>query len=179
MNQQPFEVRLTEKEAAHHFSNAAALYVLGVGFGYFAYRAHTPFMTGVCFWFSLFLLCDCFRLARVCGRLDRSKNLLLTADEKGLTHYASWLEPEHRTWKEIRGFRTIKGVSSETVFFQTQTRPVHMLRFALFGSPKFDLPLSCMPGGREGLLRALSSFPDAKHLVPERAAEPELEQKAA
>ena len=133
---------------------------------------------GVCFWFSLFLLCDCFRLARVCSRLDRTKNLLLVADEKGLTHYVSWLEPEKKAWSEITTFRVVKGLSSDTVFFQIKTRPEQFLRFALFGGPKFDLPLSCMPGGREGLLSALSEIPAAKHLVPERAV-PELVQKAA
>ncbi|MGZ3703671.1 MAG: hypothetical protein ACXWSD_18065 [Bdellovibrionota bacterium] len=82
MSTQKIEVRLNEKEAAHYFSNAAALYVLGMGFGYFAIKAQTPFMTGVCFWFSVYLLCDCFRLARVCGRLEKNNNVLLVADEK-------------------------------------------------------------------------------------------------
>ena len=164
-----FEVRLNEKESAHHFSNAAALYVLGLGFGYFAAKAQSPFMTGVCFWFSVYFLCDCFRLARVVARLDRSNNLLLVADEKGFTHYVSWLEPETRTWKEISGFRYFKAMTSETVYFQTRAKQNNFLRFALFGAPKFDLPLTCVKGGKEGFLNMLSSFPEASHLVPERA----------
>lgn len=164
-----FEVRLNEKEAANYFSNAAALYVLGVGFAFFAYKAQTPFMTGACFWFSLFLLSDCFRLARVCARLDRTGNLLLEADENGFTHYVSWLEPEHRSWKEITGLRFFKAPSSETLYFQSRARTEQFLRFALFGAPKFDLPLGCVPGGKETVLQALSSYPAASHLVPERA----------
>jgi hypothetical protein len=178
MTTQKLEVRLNEKEAAHYFSNAAALYVLGVGFAFFAAKAQSPFLSGVCFWFSLFLLCDCFRLARVCARLDRTNNLLLVADESGLTHNVSWLEPEHRSWRELTGFRCVKTPMSETIYFQAKPRPGQFLRFALFGAPKFDLPVSCIPGGREGLLRALSSYPEAQHLVPERAA-PELLEKAA
>ncbi|MGZ3651439.1 MAG: hypothetical protein ACXVB9_02365 [Bdellovibrionota bacterium] len=179
MSTQKIEVRLNEKEAAHYFSNAAALYVLGMGFGYFAIKAQTPFMTGVCFWFSVYLLCDCFRLARVCGRLEKNNNVLLVADEKGFTHYVSWLEPEFRAWGDITSFRQIKGINSETVFFQSRVKPDNMLRFALFGAPKFDLPLSCLPGGKEGLLKFLSSFPEAKHLVPERANEVIEQAKAA
>jgi hypothetical protein len=179
MSQQKFEVRLTEKESANYFSNAAAMYVLGVGFAYFALRAQSPFMTGVCFWFSVFLLCDCFRLARVCARLDRSGNLLLSADESGFTHYVSWLEPEHRGWKEITGLRTFKAPNAETLYFQAKPRTNQLFRFAFFGSPKFDLPLSCVPGGKQTLLDALSRYPEAKHLVPERAALEEAPAKAA
>lgn len=136
-------------------------------------------MTGVCFWFSVFLLCDCFRLARVCSRLDRNQNLLLTADDTGITHFVSWLEPEHRTWKEILSFRSLKSPTSETLYFNLRPRPNQFLRFALFGSPKFDLPLSCVPGGREGLMNALYAFPEAKHLVPERATTESSPAKAA
>lgn len=164
------EVRLNEKESAHHFSNAAALYVLGIGFGYFAVKAHTPFMTGVCFWFSVYLLCDCFRLARVVSRLDKSNNLLLTADENGFTHFVSWLTPETRTWKEITGLRQFKALNGETIYFQSRNRQTNFLRIAFFGAPKFDLPLSCVPGGKEGFMKILSGFPEARHLVPESAA---------
>ena len=150
-------------------SNAAALYVLGVGFAFFAAKAQSPFMTGVCFWFSVFLLCDCLRLARICSRLERNDNLILVADESGITHHVCWLEPEHRSWKEITGLRSFKAPNSETIYFQSKPRPEQFWRFALFGSPKFDLPLSCIPGGKETLLKALSMYPGAKHLVPERA----------
>ena len=178
MKQEKLEVRLTEKEAAHYFSNAAALYVLGVGFGFFAVKAQSAFMGGICFWFSMFLLCDCFRLARVCVRLDRTNNLLLEADASGMTHYVSWLEPERRPWTDFTGFRSLKSPTSETVYFQLKPRTNQFLRFALFGAPKFDLPLSCMPGGKEGLLQWLEKFPAARHLLPERAA-PEMVRKAA
>lgn len=169
MTTQRLEVRLTEKEAAHYFSNAAALYVLGVGFAFFATKAHSPFMTGVCFWFSVFLLCDCLRLARVCARLEKTRNLLLVADHSGITHYVSWLEPEHRAWNEILSFRTFKAPNSETLFFQLKPRSEQFLRFAFFGAPKFDLPLACVPGGKAGLLKAFDEIPGAKHLVPESA----------
>jgi hypothetical protein len=179
MNQSKFEVRLTEKEAAHYFSNAAALYVLGCGFGFFAVKAQSPFMTGVCFWFSVFLLCDCFRLARVCSRLDRNENLLLTADETGITHYVSWLEPEHRNWNEIISYRVFKAPNTETIYFQLKSRPEQFLRYAFFSTPKFDLPLGCVPGGKETLVNALYKFPAAKHLVPERSNETAQVAKAA
>jgi hypothetical protein len=173
------EVRLTEKESAHHFSNAAALYVLGIGFGYFAVHAQSPFMTGVCFWFSVYMLCDCFRLARVVSRLDRSNNLLLQANEQGFTHYVSWLEPETRAWKEVTGFRNFKAMNGDTLYLQTRNKHTNFLRIALFGSPKFDLPLSCVPGGKEGFLKVLASFPEARHLVPESAAALAEVKKAA
>jgi hypothetical protein len=163
------EVRINEKEAAHHFSNAAALYVLALGFGYFAVKSHSPFMTGVCFWFSVYLMCDCFRLARVVSRLDRSNNLLLEADETGFTHYVSWLEPETRTWKEVTSFRQFKAMNGDTIYFNARPRQNNFLRFAFFGAPKFDLPLSSLKGGKEGFLKFLSNFPEAKHLVPESA----------
>ena len=142
--------------------------MLGLGFGYFALKAHTPFTTGVCFWFSVFFLCDCFRLARVCQRLDRNRNLFLEADADGITHYVSWLEPEHRRWNEITGFRTLKSPTSETLYFQLKPRKGELFRFAFFGGPKFDLPLGCVPGGREGFLRSLEAYPAAKHLLPAR-----------
>src|ERR1035437_4837122 len=74
MTPQNLEIRLNAKEAANYFSNAAALYVLGVGFCVFAVKAQSPFMGGVCLWFSVFLLCDCLRLARASQRLDRNNN---------------------------------------------------------------------------------------------------------
>jgi hypothetical protein len=178
MSNQKFEVRLNEKEAAHYFSNAAALWVLGIGFAFFAYKAEGPFMMGVCFWFSIFLLCDSFRLARVCARLDRSGNLLLEADERGITHYVSWLEPEHRTWTEVLSYRFFKTVTSETVFFRIKSRPDQFLRFALFGAPKFDLPLSCVPGGKATFLSVLSQFPAAKHLVPANTSQDRASEAA-
>ncbi|MGZ3660261.1 MAG: hypothetical protein ACXVCK_09200, partial [Bdellovibrionota bacterium] len=85
---------------------------------------------------------------------------------------------ETRTWKEITGFRYFKAMTSETVFFQTRTKQNNFLRFALFGAPKFDLPLSCVKGGKEGFLSMLSSFPDASHLVPERATLDDVRQAA-
>ena len=173
MSQERIEVRVSEKEAANYFSNAAALYVLGVGFAVFAAKAHGPFMSGVCFWFSIFMLCDCFRLARVCRRLDGSGNLVLSADRSGFTHFVSWLEPEHRRWKDITSYRIHKTPYGETCYFVSRPTAGEFLRYAFFGSPKFDLPLSGVPGGKEGLLKMLESFPDASHLLPERAtAEP-------
>ena len=168
--QSKLEIRLTEKETAHYFSNAAALYVLGVGFAYFSYRAQTPFMSGVCFWFSTFLLCDCLRLARVCGRFAKNGDLLLAADERGLTHFASWLNPEHVSWKDVTGFRYVKGLQNEIAYIQVRSRSSNFLRYALFGAPKFDLPLSCVKGGKEGLFQLLSAYPAAAHLVPIRTS---------
>jgi hypothetical protein len=168
--QSKFEVHLSEKETANYFSNAAALYVLGVGFAYFSYRAQSPFMGGVCFWFSLFLLCDCLRLARVCVRLGKTGDLLLSADEQGITHFTSWLEPERISWKDVTGFRYVKGMQNETAYIQVKSRNPNFFRVALFGAPKFDLPLACVKGGKEGLLRSLESYPAAAHLVPTRTS---------
>lgn len=179
MSHPKIEARLNEKENAHYFSNAAALYVLGVGFAYFAYKATSPFAAGLCFWFSVFLLCDSFRLARVCGRLERTANLLLTADAGGLTHYASWINPERFSWKEITGFRQLKTFAGETLYFQARPRPGSLLRYALFGAPKLDLPLRSVPGGKESLLGLLSGLPEAAHLVPERGPAPGSDRQAA
>ncbi len=178
MTPQKIEIRLTEKEAANHFSNAAALYVLGLGFCAFAYKAQSPFLTAVCLWFSIFMLCDCFRLARGCRRLSENNNLLLTADSKGFTHFVSWIWPEHMSWKEITGFRTVKSPQSETLYFETKRTPSQFFRYAFFGAPKFDLPVACVKGGREEFLRILENFPDARHLTPERSS-PENLTKAA
>jgi hypothetical protein len=178
MTTQKLEVRLTEKEAAHHFSNAAALYVLGVGFCLFACKARSPLLVGICFWFSVFLLCDCLRLARGCQRLAKNNNLLLTLDASGLTHFVSWLWPERISWKEITGFRSVKSPQSETIFFQTKGNLGQFLRFALFGAPKFDLPVSCLNGGKEEFLALLDKFPEARRLTPERANPADLEKAA-
>lgn len=178
MPQNDLEVRLTEKEAAHYFSNAAALYVLGVGFSVFALKAQGMFMAATCFWFSVFLLCDCFRLARVCRRLTENQNLLLKANGSGITHFTSWMWPEQLEWKDITGFRTVKTPQSETLYLQTKRKNVPFYRIAFFGSPKFDVPVACIKGGQEGFLHMLENFPEAKHLVPARASQEDLRQAA-
>ncbi len=170
--------RLSEKDAAHYISNAAALWILGVGFFYFSQKASSPFMAGLCFWFSIFMLCDCWRQARVAARLDLNKNLLAETNQEGLKHYGSWLQPEFLPWKKISAMRLIKGMQSETYFLDTRRDSKDFFRYVFFGMPKYDLPVSAMPKGIEGFLETLSSIPAARHLVPERATE-EVFQKAA
>lgn len=172
------EFRLNEKDAAHYISNAAALWVLGVGFCFFAHKATSPFMTGLCFWFSVFLLSDCWRQARVADRLDKNKNLLAESTAEGITHYGSWLQPEFLPWTKISAMRLIKGIQSETYYLEARRDSKDFFRFVFFGTPKYDLPVNALPHGKEGFLNALSSYPAAKHLVPDRAAE-ESFQKAA
>ncbi len=172
------EVRLSEKEAAHYFSNAAALYVLGLGFCYFAAKAQGPFMAACCFWFSIFFLCDCLRLTRACQRLSANQNVLLTADGRGITHFASWMWPEQIDWTEITGFRSVKTPQSEILYFQTKSKNPNFFRIAFFGAPKLDLPLSCVKGGREAFMNMLETIPEASHLLPERATQADLRQAA-
>jgi len=178
MTPQKFEVRLNEKEAANYFSNAAALYVLGLGFCVFAVKAQSPLMGGICLWFSVFMLCDCLRLARVCRRLEANNNLIITADSEGITHYVSWMQPEHLSWKEITGFRAFKTPQSETLYFQTKRPSNQLFRYVFFGAPKFDLPMSCVKGGKDAFLRVLENFPEARHLLPERAQLEDLRKAA-
>lgn len=173
------EFRLNEKEAAHYISNAAALWILGVGFAYFSYRAASPFMAGVCFWFSLFMLCDCWRQARVAKRLDDSQNLLAAIGPEGITHFGSWLNPEFIPWKDVQAIRLIKGVQSETYYLEAKRNSAQLFRYAVFGVPKYDLPVSCLPQGKEGFLNSLSAWPEAKHLVPERASYEQEVKRAA
>jgi hypothetical protein len=172
------EFRLSEKEAAHYISNAAALWVMALGFAAFAHKTSSPFTTALCFWFSVFLLCDSFRQARVAGRLDRSKNLIASVSEEGVTHYGSWLEPEKLAWKEIRRVRSFKGLQSEFLFLETQRDSKHFFRYLLFGMPKFDIPVSSPGQGKEGFFAALSRIPEATHLLPEQDSTEDL-QKAA
>ena len=181
MNKQSPETkcRLSEKEAAHYFSNAAALWVLGIGFAYFAHRASSPFTGGLCFWFSVFMLCDGWRQARVSAWLDESQNLVANLTEEGLTHYGAWLKPEFVAWKDVLAVRLIKGIQSETYYFEARRQSSQLLRYLVFGFPKFDLPVSSLPAGKEGLLDALASWPAARHLVPERAAVEQELKKAA
>ena len=173
------EFHLNEKEAAHYISNAAALWILGVGFAYFSHRAASPFMAGICFWFSLFMLCDCWRQARVAKRLDDSRNLVAAVTSEGITHYGSWLNPEFVPWKDVEAIRLIKGVQSETYFMEAKRNPSHLFRYAVFGAPKYDLPVSSLPEGKEGFLNLLSTWPAARHLVPERAVYEQELKKAA
>lgn len=161
-------VRLTEKDYAHYFSNAAASYVLAVGFGVFAVKAQSFMIASVCFWFSIFMLCDCFRLARACRRFTASQFTLLTMDAKGITHFGCWIEPETISWKEISGFRSLKGPTSETLYFLSRHK-LPFFRQAFFGAPKLDLPLTSLKGGREALMQVLEDFPAARHLLPARA----------
>jgi len=176
MNKTDFH--LNEKDAAHYISNAAALWVLGLGFCAFAHKASSPFMTGLCFWFSIFLLCDCWRQARVAARLDKNKNLIASVSAEGITHFASWLQPEVLSWKEISAIRLIKGLQSETYYLEAKRNSKDFFRYLFFGMPKFDIPVSALPRGKEGFYSSLSSYPDARHLMPESAAE-ETFQKAA
>jgi hypothetical protein len=172
------EFRLNEKEAAHYISNAAALWVLGIGFCAFAHKVSSPFTSALCFWFSVFLLCDGWRQARVAARLERNKNLIATMSEEGITHYGSWLQPETLSWKQIRKARLFKGIQSEIFYLETETSSKHFFRYMLFGMPKFDIPVSSLKNGKEGFFAALSSYSAARHLVPERASGEDF-QKAA
>lgn len=172
------QFRLNDKDAAHYISNAAALWVLGVGFYYFAHKASSPFTGGLCFWFSIFLLCDCLRQARVAARLDKNSNILAESSPEGITHYGSWLQPEFISWENIQGMRLIKGLQSETYYLDTKRESRNFFRYVFFGMPRYDLPVNALPKGKEGFLSSLSSIPAARHLVPERASE-EVFQKAA
>ena len=172
------EFRLNEKDAAHYISNAAALWVLGLGFSMFAHKASSPFMTGLCFWFSIFLLSDCLRQARVAARLDKNKNLLAEATQEGITHFGSWLQPEYLPWESFSSMRLYKGMQTETFYLEAKHDPKYFFRYVFFGMPKYDLPVNALPKGKEAFLNTLSTFPTAKHLVPERAAE-EVFQKSA
>ena len=179
MTNTKIEVHLSERDAAQYFSNAAALYVLGLGFSLFAHRAPAPFTAGLCFWFSMFLLCDCLRQWRVSQRLENSQNLCFTADEEGITHFVSWLQPEHLSWQEIQGLQVVKGLQSETLLFQSR-RPSHnVLRYVFFGMPKYDLPLSSVKEGKAAFFRALGEFPGAHHLVPDSLPMEQPMRKAA
>lgn len=160
------EVRLNERDAAHYFSNSAALYVLGLGFAYFAHKASSPFMGGICFWFSVFLLCDCLRQWRVSRRLEKSGNLYFQADEAGITHFASWLWPERLRWEEIREAQVVKGFQQELMMFQPKKPSRNVFRFVFFGFPKYDLPLGAVKEGKDTFLRSLAEIPGARPLVP-------------
>jgi hypothetical protein len=170
---------LNEKEAAQYISNAAALWILGVGFAYFAHRASSPFMGGLCFWFSIFMLSDCWRQARVANWLDRNQNLLAKFSEDGITHYGAWLKAEVIPWKDIQAIRLIKGLQSEIYYFEAKRHSSQIFRYMLFGFPKFDLPVSALPQGKEGFLNSLSGWATANHLVPERAPVEQEIRKAA
>ena len=177
--QQEIQFRLNEKEAAHYISNAAALWILGVGFAYFAHRASSPFMGGLCFWFSIFMLCDCWRQARVARWLDDNQNLVAKADAEGITHYGAWLSPEVLPWKDVLALRLLKGMQTETYYLEARRHSSQLFRYMLFGFPKFDLPASALPHGKESFLDTLAAWPASRHLVPERAAMEQEIKKAA
>lgn len=175
---QKIEFRLNEKDAAHYFSNAAALWVLGLGFCAFAHKSSSPFTGALCFWFSVFLLCDCWRQFRVAARLEKNRNLIAEATPEGVTHYGSWMMPEFLPWKEISAMRLIKGPQSESYFLEARQGSKNIFRYVFFGMPRYDLPVSALPQGKEGFLHTLSQFREAGHLVPQRAQAEEF-QKAA
>ncbi len=172
------ECRLNEKESAHYISNSAALWVLGVGFAYFSHRASSAFMSGLCFWFSIFMLCDAWRQARVSAWLDSNGNLLAKFNENGVTHFGAWLQPEVIPWKDVLSLRLFKGLHSEIYYFETKRNPSQLFRYMFFGFPKFDLPVSALPSGKEDFLRTLGSWAGSKPLVPELSA-PQIEEKKA